>query len=758
MQRAHLVAAFLGFAVLCIGGSVLSVWHDRITTLDQAQREIAATAQLLDEHANRVFESGDTLLQLFTAVVAGWDLTDSNEGRRVWETLRARIDRIPQLAAVRVVDAQGRTVLDSERPPGAAHARGPAAVTVERQAGDALQRTILAQHHGSGGGSGVGNLRVGPVAAEGDGGREGARDRFTISRALHDAEGRVRAVVALAVRGNYFSRIYGQTGWGTGARLALFTAARERLAEWPPEGTAEGRMEPPVAAWPQPWDPPDTPAMPDGTHLTAARQLDPYPVVVVASRPLHEVLAGWRERAAWTAAISGGILAGAAMLFLYALSGIRREEAVRAEMVRANLSLDERVRCRTAELEGALRAAETANLAKMKVLATVSHDLRQPLQGLAAFHDLLLKDSPNPDLHRLGRMASASLQAGQRLLDDLLTLSRLEAGVVPVEPADFPIGPLLEQLAAELAAEAEGKGLRLRVVPTTARVRSDPVRLPPILRNLLSNAVKYTARGGIVVGVRRRGDRLRVEVWDSGQGIPEAELGSIWEEFHQVGNPARDGSRGAGLGLSIVDRTARLLNHPLDVRSRPGRGSVFAVTLPRAEAAARTGRADEAAVETPVETPAEAAPVRARPVVQEPAATARPATPAGRLGGRVILIVEDDPLQRSSLTLLLEQAGAVVLAADSFDAALAMTRATVHAPSAILSDYRLPGGTDGLSGIERLRATLGAGLPAVLLTGELSAELARAANAARCAVLTKPAQPVRILATLAEVTAAEAAA
>ncbi|MCW2243760.1 ATP-binding protein [Azospirillum canadense] len=736
MQRAHLVAAFLGFAALCVGGSALSVWHDRTATLDQAQREIAATAQLLDEHANRVFESGDTLLQLFTAVVAGWDLTDPDEEQRVWELLRARIDRMPQLGAVRVVDAQGRTVLDSARPPGSAHTRGPVASAVDRDAGqDGLQRAILAHRgSGSGGGSG-GGLRVGATMGEAD----GAGDRFTISRALHDADGRVRAVVVLAIRGSYFSRIYGQTGWGTGARLALFTAARERLAEWPPDGS----VDPPVAAWPQPWDPPDMPAMPDGTHLTAARQLDPYPVVVVASRPLHEILAGWRERAAWAGAITGGVLAGVGLLFLYALSGIRREEAVRAELVRANLGLDERVRRRTAELEGALRAAETANLAKMKVLATVSHDLRQPLQGLAAFHDLLLKDSPNPDLHRLGGMASASLQAGQRLLDDLLTLSRLEAGVVPVEMADFPVGPLLEQLTAELAAEAEGKGLRLRVVPTAAWVRSDPARLQPILRNLLSNAVKYTTSGGIVVGVRRRDDRVRVEVWDSGQGIPEAELGTIWEEFYQIGNPARDGSRGAGLGLSIVDRTARLLNHPLDVRSRHGRGSVFAVTLPRAEATAT----DVAAPESPVFV---------LPVGQAPAA--RAATSAGRLGGRMILIVEDDPLQRSSLTLLLEQAGAVVVAADSFDTALAMTRATLTSPSAILSDYRLPGGTDGLSGIERLRAALGIGIPAVLLTGELSAELARAAKAARCTVLTKPAQPARILATLAEMTAAEAAA
>lgn len=741
MQRTHLVAAFLVFAALCVGGSAVSVWHDRTATLDQAQREIAATAQLLDEHASRVIESGDTLLQLFMDMLSPWDLREPEKGRRIWEALRARTNRMPQFESAWVVDPDGRVVLDSTAFPTGFHAR-PA---------DPTDHDHAQAHRGT-----IRGLRIGPSTPTPSPHASGtAPDHFTISRALRDSDDHVRAIAVIAVRSSYFSKIYGKAGWGTGARLALFTAAQDRLASWPPDSA----VAPPVAAWPQPWDPADMPATLDGTHITAARQLDAYPVVVVASRPLDEVLAGWRERTALTAIITAGVLGGAGLLFLYALSGIRREEAVRAELVRANLGLDERVRRRTAELEGALRAAETASLAKMKVLATVSHDLRQPLQGLAAFHDLLLKESPNPDLHRLGRMAAASLQAGQRLLDDLLTLSRLEAGVVPVEVSALPLGPLLEQLAAELKSEADGKGLRLRVAPTSAWVSSDPARLQPILRNLLSNAVKYTSRGGVLVGVRRRGDHLRVEVWDSGQGIPQAELSTIWEEFYQIGNPARDGSRGAGLGLSIVERTARLLNHRLDVRSRVGRGSVFAVTLPRVPVPMDAALdAPAPAVRADAEAEVPAAPLRGLPAGFAPAA--RPATPGGelggRLGGRLILIVEDDPLQRSSLTLLLEQAGAAVVAADTFDAALAMTRATLKSPSAILSDYRLPGGTDGLNGIKRLRDALGTGLPAVLLTGELSAELAHAAKAARCALLTKPAQPARILSTLAEMTTADA--
>ncbi|MBP2313050.1 ATP-binding protein [Azospirillum soli] len=712
MQRARLVAAFLAFGALCIGVSTLSAWRDRIATLEQARREVTATARLLDEHASRAIEASDVALQSFIDTLEPWDLKDPDMGRRLWNTLRERVRAIPQVGAAWVVDAWGTAVLGTWEFPTPPH--------------NYAHRDYFKAHQDA---SRV--LFLEPSAP----GSRTQKDRFTISRAFRDGEGRVRGVAVVAIHSDHFSNLYGQTGWGNGSRLALYTAGKERLAQWPPEESAP----PPAAVWPAPGQAEASPAVIDDTHVTAARRLEGYPVVVVASRPLDEILAGWRERTVWTAVYAACVLAGAALLFLNALNGIRREASMRAELVRNNQSLDERVRQRTAELESALRTAEMANLAKMKVLATVSHDLRQPLQGLAAFHDLLLKQSASPDLHRLGAMASASLQAGQRLLDDLLALSRLEAGVVPVEESAFALGPVLDQLAAEVRAEAEAKRLRLTVMPTSAWVRSDPARLQQILRNLLSNAVKYTERGGVVVGVRRRGDQARIEVWDSGQGIPAVELGTIWEEFYQIGNPARDGSRGAGLGLSIVERTARLMGHRLDVRSRVGRGSVFAVTLPRIATRA-----------APIAPPV--------PTTGRTAAGRKDSRQEGRLRGRLVLVVEDDPLQRNSLTLVLEQAGARVVAVETFNAALAAARAALQPPSAILSDYRLPGGTDGLSGIQELRATLGVELPAVLLTGELSSDLARAAKAAGCALLTKPASPDSILTTLAEMTkAAEAA-
>lgn len=707
MRRTHLVAAFLAFAALCMGVSGLSVWRDRIETLEQARQQVAATASVLDEHASRAIDSSDVVLQQIVDTLTFADLRDPDLAQRQWTALRRRIARLPQVADAWVAAADGTLLLDSRFFP------APPASIIGRAPVEALKATT----------------RPLLISAGTPTGRSAGADAFTVSRAIRSPDGHLLGAVGLSIQSMYFNRLYGETGWGPEARFTLYDDDRQRLAQWPP-GEDAG---PPPGVWPEPWDPAAGPAVRRGSRIIASRRLAAYPVVVTVSRPLGEALAGWRERATWTAGIAVGALFGAALLGLNGLAGIRREETAQAALKRANQSLDERVRRRTEELEEALRLAETASLAKMKVLATVSHDLRQPLQGLAAFHELLLKESPNPDLHRLGAMATASLQAGQRLLDDLLTLSRLEAGVVPVEVGAFALAPLLDQLAAELRGEVDGKGIALTVVPTTLWVRSDPARLQQILRNLLSNAVKYTARGGVVVGARRRRDRVRVEVWDSGPGIPEAELGTIWEEFYQIGNPARDGSRGAGLGLSIVDRTARLLGHALEVRSRPGRGSVFAVTLPR------------------VPAPATAAPVAIAPV---PAAEPMR---RGRLEGRLVLVVEDDLLQRHSLTLLLEQAGATVMAVETFSAALAGARAGFRRPAAILTDYRLPGGMDGLAGIQAMRQALEVELPAILLTGELSSDLARAAKAAGCALLTKPAPPDRILSLLATLTDAAAA-
>ncbi len=234
------------------------------------------------------------------------------------------------------------------------------------------------------------------------------------------------------------------------------------------------------------------------------------------------------------------------------------------------------------ELQAARDKAERASMAKTKFLTAASHDLRQPAQSLTLFTDLLAaKLAGHPDATIVEHL-QRSVDALRLLLDGILDLSRMDAGLVVPLARPFAIAPLLAQLGIEYEARARQAGLRLRARPCNARVVSDPLLLERILRNLLENALRYTRRGGILLGCRRRGDRLRIEVWDSGIGLAPEQMDNIFEEFYQAGNPERDRAKGLGLGLAIVERLARLLDHHVTVSSREGRGSRFAVTVPLA--------------------------------------------------------------------------------------------------------------------------------------------------------------------------------
>lgn len=261
----------------------------------------------------------------------------------------------------------------------------------------------------------------------------------------------------------------------------------------------------------------------------------------------------------------------------------RRVEERTAELERANLALRQEIERRSAvelELRQAKDEAEQANVGKSKFLAAASHDLRQPIQAMFYFSQALsyrLNDETGQsilvDLDR-------SLVALKGLLDSLLDVSKLDAGVVVAEPQVFAVHDLLERAAAEFSPSAEQKGVRLRVVKSRQRVESDPALLSRILQNLVANAVRYTDHGRILVGCRRRGKDLSIEVHDTGIGIPKDRLADIFEEFTQVESDDRERSQGLGLGLAIVHRLARLLNHRVSVRSILGRGSTFAVTVP----------------------------------------------------------------------------------------------------------------------------------------------------------------------------------
>jgi len=224
--------------------------------------------------------------------------------------------------------------------------------------------------------------------------------------------------------------------------------------------------------------------------------------------------------------------------------------------------------------------AERANQAKSRFLAAASHDLRQPFQAMSLFHHILVSKLTDPQHLELAGKLGEALTAGNALLSALLDTSALEAGNVQPRVIECDVHEILSRLVTEIADQALERGLTLRAVPSSARVCSDPILLERMLRNLLVNALRYTEQGSILMGCRRRGDRLAIEVWDTGPGIPADQMTAIFEDFYRCGTDRRDSTGGLGLGLSIVRRTAHILDHPVTVHSRVGRGTVFSISVP----------------------------------------------------------------------------------------------------------------------------------------------------------------------------------
>lgn len=242
-------------------------------------------------------------------------------------------------------------------------------------------------------------------------------------------------------------------------------------------------------------------------------------------------------------------------------------------------------RARRQERE-ARQAAELATEARSRFFASASHDLRQPLQALRLFVDVLTAQCAGTPMARAAEGASRSLTSAESLVHALLDVARIDTGAARLNVGHVAVQPLFDTLADEFAPMAESRGLRLTFFPCPGGVDSDPQALERILRNLIANAVRYTRAGGILIGARRRGDRLAIQVWDTGDGIEEQALGHIWEEFYQLGNDHRDREQGLGLGLAIVRKLCAALGHEVAVRSRKGRGTVFTVTLPLAQGGA----------------------------------------------------------------------------------------------------------------------------------------------------------------------------
>jgi len=378
--------------------------------------------------------------------------------------------------------------------------------------------------------------------------------------------------------------------------------------------------------------------------------------------------------------------------------------------------LEQRVATATFALREKKEEAELASLAKSRFLAAASHDLRQPAHALGMFVARLAQLPHDGQTRRLIGSLEASLRALQDLLDGLLDISRLDANAVQVQIRPFALAELLGPIAAGLNATATDKGLRLRVRPSPVWLMSDPALLQRMLLNLVGNALRYTHEGGVLVACRVAADRqhARIEVWDSGVGIAPEHHEAIFKEFFQVGNPARERSKGLGLGLNIVQRTAHLLGHRLQLRSRLGHGSRFSIEVPLAPAgAART-------------TP-----------------SAPDATAFDDLAGLMVMVIEDDALAREGLASLLESWGGVVRVAEGLSTALWHLKFGM-VPDVIVSDYRLLDGENGIETIRQLRAMAGYPIPACLMSGDTDSALMQAAKLASLSLLHKPVRPAKL--------------
>ena len=369
-----------------------------------------------------------------------------------------------------------------------------------------------------------------------------------------------------------------------------------------------------------------------------------------------------------------------------------------------------------AQLQREKDLAEQADASKSRFLAAASHDLRQPVHAIALFVDQLHGEiGDRPRAQQVVGYIERSIDEMSALFNALLDISRLDAGVVAVRSVPMPVQPVLQRIHMLFRPIAAQRGLQLHVRPSPAWVEADPVLFEQALANLVSNAIKFTARGGVLIGCRRRGASIAVQVWDTGCGIAPRHHAQVFEEFFQIDNQERDRAKGLGLGLSIVQRIAKLLGAMVAVRSVEQRGSMFSMTLPRT------------------------------PPRQE---AATPATASGyaeaRLRNALIAVVDDESVIQQALRGALERFGCRVICADGGENLLAALTRGGETPSALITDYRLRAGEDGIALVRRLRHSIGAEIPAILVTGDTAPERIREAKASGLPILHKPIAPARL--------------
>lgn len=384
-------------------------------------------------------------------------------------------------------------------------------------------------------------------------------------------------------------------------------------------------------------------------------------------------------------------------------------------MLRETVSLRMENESLVGNLQGERDRAQAADRAKTRFLAAASHDLRQPIHALSLLVSTLAilgqrGNVASGDARDLATRAKSAVSNLSGLLNALLDISRLDAGIVTIANEAVSVRDLFRDLRDEFAAEAEQRGLEWRIVDSDLLIDSDPMMLRRILNNLVSNAFRYTRTGSVLLGCRRRDTSVEIQVLDTGPGIPADQQAMVFEEFMQLQNPARDRTQGLGLGLAIVRRTAKLLQHPLKLVSVLGRGSMFSIMVPMVRAAA------------------------------SPLQPARPSPVAGDAAG--IILVEDEKDVSDAMVRLLSLEGHRIYAGRSADEVLDLHSKALTAGNApidlIIADYRLEHDTTGLDAIRTLCDHIGHRVPAIIVTGDTSPSRLKEVSASRARILHKP--------------------
>jgi signal transduction histidine kinase len=384
-------------------------------------------------------------------------------------------------------------------------------------------------------------------------------------------------------------------------------------------------------------------------------------------------------------------------------------------MVGRSLSdLKRALRTQGRALQAAKDAAERADRAKSRFLAAASHDLRQPLHAMQMYLAALRQRiQDRKTLAILSDTQAVSLATG-RLLNSLLDISQLEAGAIIPQYEDFAVQELFNRVSISFLPESYKKGLILRVVPTKAVVHSDPALLERIVGNYLSNAIRYTTKGKVLLGCRSRGDKVAIQVWDSGPGIPTDQAKAIFDDFHQLHNEERDRSKGLGLGLAIVRRLADCLHHDVEHRSIIARGSYFGIVAQRGTSKPNLRKREELLEVT------------------------------NDLLGTRVLLIEDDKAASDATAILLRSWKCEVWCARTTEEAIKIVESRADPPSIVVADYRLPGKLDGVEAIQRIQFALQMAIPAIVVTGESDLTAIREIEQMGYMILRKPVRPAKL--------------